>query len=249
MAGLTEIERGRSEASHTVLAPTDVEPYLDPQPHTPFPLRYAFYLLGEVRGKTVLDFGCGSGENVAPLLARGAKVLAVDLSQELIELARQRLTITKQDGDCRFIVGSAYEIPLPDGTVDVIFCSSLLHHLTIPRAMAEMKRLLKPGGVAIVKEPVRFSKTFAAARSLFPAKEDISENEHPLTKAELAQVKEGWVASGERSFRLPLVPLLEKLLAQKSKLKIWHIDGWILKNFGILEHFATVRVLRLEKAQ
>jgi ubiquinone/menaquinone biosynthesis C-methylase UbiE len=212
------------------------------------PLRYAFYLLGDVRGKTVLDFGCGSGKNVGPLLARGARVVAVDLSQELIELARQRLAITKQDRECKFAIASAYEVPLPDGAVDVILCSSLLHHLTIPRAMAEMKRLLKPGGMAIVKEPVRFSKTFAAARPLFPAKEDISKNEHPLTKSEFAQIKEGWITTGERSFRLPLTPVMEKLLAKNNRLKVWPIDGWILKKFRVLDHFATIRVLKLEKA-
>lgn len=66
-----------------------------------------------------------------------------------------------------------------------------------------MKRLLKPGGIAVVKEPVRFSKTFAAVRSLFPDKEDISADEHPLTPAEFRQLKEGWIVNGERSFRLP----------------------------------------------
>jgi ubiquinone/menaquinone biosynthesis C-methylase UbiE len=247
MASLTEIERGRFEAVHTVLTAIDVESYLSPEPDTPFPLRYAFYLLGDVRGKTVLDFGCGSGRNVAPLLARGANVVAVDLSQELIELAQQRLAITKRDGECRFVVASAYEVPLPDGAFDVILCSSLLHHLTIPRAMAEMKRLLKPDGVAIVKEPVRFSKTLAAARSLFPAKENVSKDEHPLTKPEFAQVKEGWISTGERSFRLPLVPVMEKLLAKENKLKVWPVDGWILKKFGVLDHFATIRVLKLVK--
>jgi SAM-dependent methyltransferase len=94
--------------------------YLDPPPDTPFPLRYAFYLLGDVRGRTVLDFGCGSGENVAPLLARGARVIGLDLSKDLIELARKRLAITKQDRECRLVVGSAFEVPLPDGAVDAV---------------------------------------------------------------------------------------------------------------------------------
>lgn len=248
MAGLTEIERGRSEAAHTVLEATDVRPYLDPPPDTPFPLRYAFYLFDEIVGKRVLDFGCGSGENIAPLLARGAKVIAVDLSEDLIKLAQKRVAITGQDGECRFAVASAYDVPLADGVVDAILCSSLLHHLTIPRAMLEMRRLLKPGGIAIIKEPIRFSKTFAVLRSLFPAREDISEDEHPLTPAEFAQVKEGWIATGERSFRLPLVPVLERLVSEENKLKIWPLDGWILRRLSVLDHFATVRVLKLEKA-
>src|SRR5438552_18935790 len=96
MPGLSEVERGRSEAAHTRLVPTDVTPYLDPPADTPFPLRYAFYLLGDVRGKTVVDLGCGSGENLAPLLARGARVIAVDLSQELVDVARKLPPISKR---------------------------------------------------------------------------------------------------------------------------------------------------------
>ncbi len=244
--GLTEVERGRSEALHTVLVATNVTPYLDPPANTPLPLRYAFYLFGDVQGRTVLDLGCGSGENVRPLLARGASVIGIDLSQDLIELARQRLALTDQRDDARLLVGSAYDVPLPDGEVDAILCASLLHHLNIPRAMAEMKRLLKPGGVAIVKEPVRFSKTLAAIRPLFAAKEDISEDEHPLTTEEYATVKEGWIASGERAFRLPMIPLIDKLFSEKTALKFWGLDRGLL-SIRPLEHFATVRVLKLQK--
>jgi SAM-dependent methyltransferase len=247
MPGLSEIERGRSEAAHTVVEPTDVRPYLDPEPDTAFPLRYAFYLLGDVRGKTVLDLGCGSGENIAPLLARGAKVIAVDISEELVQLARKRVEITKPFVPLPLMVGSAYDIALPDGSADVILCSSLLHHLDIPRAMAEMRRLLKPGGTIIVKEPVRFSKPAAMLRRMFPAKEDVSEDEHPLTRAELAQVKEGWAVSGERAFRLPLIPLFLKFLSEKSLLKVWLVDGWLLETFPWLEPFASSRVLKLQK--
>lgn len=143
MPGLSEIERGRSEAAHTVLAATEVHPYLAPRADTPFPLRYAFYLLGDIRQKIVLDLGCGSGENLAPPLARGANAIAIDLSEELVQLARKRLAMANP------------QRILPDGSVDAILCSSLLHHLDIPRAMAEMKRLLKPSGFAVVKEPVR----------------------------------------------------------------------------------------------
>jgi len=251
MPGLSEVERGRSEAAHTRLVPTDVTPYLDPPADTPFPLRYAFYLLGDVRGKTVVDLGCGSGENLAPLLARGARVIAVDLSQELVDLARKRLAISKLQPSSRgteanFIVGSAYDVPLPDSSIDVILCASLLHHLNIPRAMAEMRRLLKPQGIAAVKEPVRFSKAIGVLRSLFPEQEDVSQDEHPLTRDEFDQLKPGWSVSGERAFRLPLVALAIRALGEKRTSKFWSLDGWLLK-IKPLQHFATTRVLKLTR--
>jgi 2-polyprenyl-3-methyl-5-hydroxy-6-metoxy-1,4-benzoquinol methylase len=64
---------------------------LNPPPESPFPLEYAFHLLGDVRGKSVLDLGCGSGESVVILAHLGAKVLGIDISPDLIAIAEQRL--------------------------------------------------------------------------------------------------------------------------------------------------------------
>lgn len=144
---VSELERGRSEASHTVLKAIDVSPYLSPPANTPLPLRYAFYLLGDIHDKVVLDLGCGSAENIAPLLAKGEKVIAVDLSQELIELAVRRIRLSTPTILPQFLVGSAYDVPLPNESVDVVLCASLLHHLDIPRAMEEIRRILRPGGI------------------------------------------------------------------------------------------------------
>ena len=86
-----EVERSAAEATKTVLSPVEVDRYLDPVANTPYPLEYAFFLLGDVRGKTVLDLGCGTGENVILLVKRGAVVIGMDISPGLIDLARQRV--------------------------------------------------------------------------------------------------------------------------------------------------------------
>jgi SAM-dependent methyltransferase len=240
----TEIERGRSEAAHTRVKPTDVQPYLSPPPDTAYPLRYAFYVLGDIRGKTVLDLGCGSGENVTPLLARGAQVIAIDLSPELLELAKERVALSNFPLPV-FMVGSALDIPIPDASIDVVLCASLLHHLDIPRAMAEIRRVLRPGGSVVVKEPVRFSRTIKRLRKLFPAREDISDDEHPLTREEMTQVKAGWQVAGERAFRLPFVPLLSR---KKTIHTVWKFDQALLKRLSFLERYSTTRVLKLTRA-
>lgn len=245
---LSEIERGRSEAAHTkVVEIPNLRRYISPPATTPFPLEYAFHLLGDVRGKTVLDMGCGSGENIIPLLAAGATVIAVDISPELIAIAKKRVALSNQSGKVAFIEASAYDVPLPSASVDAILCAALLHHLEIPVAMKEMRRLLKSEGVVAVKEPVRFSAGFGKLRSFFPAQKDVSADEHPLTRAEFARVKEGWHASAERSFRLPVVPLADKFFNRKMMLKVWRVDGWILNRFRSLDRFATSRVIKLEK--
>src|SRR5437899_870917 len=176
-----EIERSAAEARKVVLKPLEqaqIDRYLNPPADTPYPLEYAFHLLGDVRGKTVLDLGCGKGENIIPLLERGARVIGIDISPDLVAIAQERLSDANLEAS--LTVGSAYETGLPDESVDVIFCIALIHHLDIKLVRDEMWRVLRKGGVIILKEPVRFSKGYAGVRSLLPAREDISEFEHPL---------------------------------------------------------------------
>ena len=58
----TEVRRSAEEAKLAVLRPAQVDHYLNPLPDTAYSLEYAFHLLGGVRGKVMLDLGCGSGE-------------------------------------------------------------------------------------------------------------------------------------------------------------------------------------------
>jgi SAM-dependent methyltransferase len=239
-----EVERSAAEARRAVLAPVDVDRYLDPPADTPYGLEYAFYLLGDIRGKTVLDLGCGSGESMVPLAKRGARVIGIDISPELIRLARQRLSdyglaATLQEG-------SAYATGLADESVDIVFSMALLHHLDLPTARNEIQRVLRPGGSFILREPIRFSPIMNSLRRLFPSpKADISEYEHPMTRAELAIVMQGFTIVAQRTFRLPFVPMLTKVKVLRSQ--TWKLDRWLLQHFPGLEHFATGKVMSLRK--
>ncbi|MGC2196823.1 MAG: methyltransferase domain-containing protein [Terriglobales bacterium] len=241
----SEIERSASEASKIVVKPVDVDRYLNPQANTPFALEYAFYLLGNVQGKVVLDLGCGSGETLIPLIRRGASLIGIDLSPDLIAIARRRLSDERLSATT--YVGSAYETNLSNNSVDVIFCMSLIHHLDIATVREEMRRILRPGGVIVLQEPIRFSKAYAFLRSLLPAHEDISEFEHPLTKDEFRTVQAGFLAEGLRFFRLPFVPLLQRTLPAIGQRSASRLSSWILTTFPAAAHYATVAVLRLKK--
>lgn len=192
----------------------------------------------------MLDLGCGSGEEIVPLAQRGAHVIGIDISPELIRIAERRLQAASVSAVVR--VGSAYETGLDDASVDVVFCMSLIHHLDLPRVKAEMLRVLKPGGFIVLKEPVRFSRTYNFLRSLLPAQEDISEYEHPLTKEEFNSFQDGFVADGLRFFRLPIVPLAQRFLPFASY-RMFRFSDWVLNTIPGTAHFATVAALRLRK--
>ena len=239
-----EVLRSADEAREVVVAvdPLQVERYLNPPSDTAYSLEYAFYLLGDVRGKTVLDFGCGSGENLLPLVKRGARVIGLDISPDLIALARQRLD--KAGLDATVTVGTAYETGLPDESVDVIFSIALIHHLDIPSLLREMRRILKKTGRVIIQEPIRFSKGYERLRRMLPAQEDISEYEHPLTREEFTAVCEPFKSGGLRYFRLPLIPLFQRISPQKL---LWKFDRWIIRRVPTTNRYATVVVLQLQR--
>jgi ubiquinone/menaquinone biosynthesis C-methylase UbiE len=96
-----------------------------------------YSLLG--RGR-VVDVGCGTGRAVAELLERGFDPVGVDLSEEMISVARQRWPAD-------FRVGDAYSLPLADSEVTGYRADKVFHVLESPdRALAEARRVLAPGG-------------------------------------------------------------------------------------------------------
>jgi|SRR5215472_3189620 len=86
-----EIARSAIEARKIVLSPAEVWRYLNPSANTAFPLEYAFYLLGKIDDKHVLDLGCGTGEEIPALAWCGAHVTGIDISPDLIALAQERI--------------------------------------------------------------------------------------------------------------------------------------------------------------
>ena len=108
-------------------------------------------LLDPSPGETVLDIGCGAGEDARMLAARVGDGLVVgcDRSRELVRLA------PKAGGPAvRFIVGDARALPLADGVTDVVWIERVLQHLADPAAaIAEAVRVLRPGGRVLVTEP------------------------------------------------------------------------------------------------
>jgi ubiquinone/menaquinone biosynthesis C-methylase UbiE len=249
-----EIERSASEAKRRETSDLRIRQdiiarYSNPPADTFYPLEYAYHLLGDVRGKTVLDYGCGAGENTVLAASRGAQVIGVDISPELIELAEKRLEAHDLAENAEFRIGSAHELPLEDESVDVVLGIAILHHLDLKLASKEVFRVLKKGGRAIFSEPVRNSKFIGFIRNLIPYEQpDLSPFERPLTDAELKDFAAEFSEYKSRAFSLPFVNLVEVLgLPEKALHAAIKIDGKILRKARVLDYYASVRVIEITK--
>jgi SAM-dependent methyltransferase/glycosyltransferase involved in cell wall biosynthesis len=107
-------------------------------------------------GAEVLDFAAGSCY-VSELLNRlGYLTVAFDLDPEMLAIGRERLTLDPRcdRGHTRFVVGEGTCLPFADESFDGIICMNALHHMPDYRAtLAEMWRVLRPGGRAVFSEP------------------------------------------------------------------------------------------------
>jgi SAM-dependent methyltransferase len=104
-------------------------------------------LAGDVAGRRILDAGCGAGPLFAALRDRGAIVTGIDKSAGMLELARRRLG---DDADLQ-VAELGSPLPFADDTFDDVTASLVLHYLEDwSQALAELRRVLKPGGRLIV---------------------------------------------------------------------------------------------------
>lgn len=249
-----ESQRSASEAERRkeedlLISGETLERYLSPPVDTNFPLEYSYHLLGDVTGKTVVDYGCGTGENSVHIAHHGGNVKGIDISPELIELAKERVKINNVADKTEFMVGSAYEMPLPDESVDVVLGLAILHHLDLELASKEVFRVLKKGGRAIFQEPVRNSKFVGFVRNLIPYKEpDLSPFERPLTDEELKEFAKDFSDYKSREFYFPVVNLV-RILPGLNRYFLQSVDVTekILQKVPSLKYYSTVRVVEMTK--
>ena len=105
-----------------------------------------FSLLGKVKGKKVLDAGCGSGIYSKILAKKGAKVFGLELSGEMLKLAKQHCS----KENINFKQGSIDKLPYKKNSFDIVVASLVIHYLAKPeRAFKEFNRVLKKDGILV----------------------------------------------------------------------------------------------------
>jgi ubiquinone/menaquinone biosynthesis C-methylase UbiE len=118
--------------------------------------KYHYYLpelfdriAAEKPGGKLLEIGCSMGTDLMQLARRGLKVTGIDLTEAGIDLARQRFALYNQPADLK--TGDAENLPFADRTFDIVYSFGVLHHTPdTAKSVAEVHRVLVPGGLAVI---------------------------------------------------------------------------------------------------
>ena len=161
---------------------------------------------GDVRGKRVMDYGCGAAEGGVFLAKLGAKVTAVDVSAGMLETA---LRLARHHGveiDTRVVTSD--RIPADTDEFDLVYGNGVLHHAPLDTAIPELARVLRPGGKGCFIEPLPYNPAINVYRRV--AKEVRTEDEKPLSFGDIRRFEANFARVEHQEFWLTTLAVFFK---------------------------------------
>lgn len=208
-------------------------------------------MLGDLTDKRVLEYGCGEGWITSDLARKGAEVFAFDVSEQSIATTQEVLTKAGLLEKCHLQVMAAETLDYPDESIDVAVGFAIIHHLDLPKAFAELKRVLRPGGVAYFAEPLGSNPLIHLYRRVTP--QFRTSDERPLFLNELPELLSGFQTYQHSEYYLTALGALAlAYLPGGSNVfpavsgTMHRIDKVILRRFPRLGRFAWYTVLTIQ---
>lgn len=199
-------------------------------------------------GDPILDIGCGDAHMTAILADAGFRSVGLDVNGELLR------SVKEQRAGCELAVGAIERLPFPDGSFELAYVGSVLQYADRPACLAEIIRVLRPGGFLITIENLHGSPVARAAR-LYMA---IARRRYPAFLTPLHHLERREVAIYERVFgRVEsrcfnlFTPILFAVACGHLKLRgripngatdlydrLHAADRWAIDKLPVLEHLA-----------
>ncbi len=159
--------------------------------------RFIVSRLGDLRGKRLLDVGAGLGESSVRFALLGADVTALDLSPGMLEVA------ARLAGQCGVKITTVHSpgenLAVESASFDVVYIANTIHHVTSKRALlAEIHRVLRPGGAFYSWDPLKYNPVINLYRRL--ATKVRTDDESPLGIGDLALMREFFPDLQHREF-------------------------------------------------
>lgn len=206
-------------------------------------IRPALDELGDLHNLRVLDFGCGHGMAAVVLARRGARVTAFDLSHGYLQEATTRARANGTAID--FVQADGARLPFANASFERIWGNAVLHHLDMEVAGRELRRVLRPGGLAVFCEPWGENPLLTWARRRLPYHgKERTRDEEPLRQRHVDILRTVFPQVRVRGFQL--LSMARRVL-RRGRLVAgldW-CDAMLLRRVPRLQHFCRYVVLTL----
>lgn len=213
---------------------------------------FLFRSLGDLRGKRLLEIGCGDGGGTVRFARAGARVTAIDISGEMVELTKR---VAREQGVSEAVEAlkmGGEDIDFPPGSFDVIYGHSILHHLNLSIAGPRIARALAPGGIGAFLEPLDYNPVLNLFRKLTPQRR--TPTEKPVRWEQLEAVAEEFSQWKHDEFYLFSLAAFvwyygvrNRLLFRTTQSALARLDRAVFRVFPGFRKHAWVTVVRFEK--
>jgi SAM-dependent methyltransferase len=182
---------------------------------------YVQRTFGDVRGRRILDYGCGAAEAGVYFAKQGASVVGVDVSPGMLEAAQRLAAHHGVSIETRLVTGGA--IPAERGEFDCIYGNGVLHHVDLGAAVPELARVMKPTGIGCFIEPLSYNPAIAVYRRLAEAVR--TPDERPLRFRDIRRFEPHFAEVSHREFWLTSLAIFGKFFlvdrAHPSRERYW----------------------------
>jgi len=209
-------------------------------------------LAGDQSSRTVLEYGCGEGWITKDLALAGAKVSAFDISAEAVHRTGEVLASAGVADRCEVAQMGAEKLEYADESFDTAIGFAILHHLDLEMAIAELYRVLKPGGVAFFADPLGTNPLINLYRRLTPQYRTIDEAPPdieamaPLLSRFRRVDHSDYYVTALAAVALGYLPFGKRLYPGVNRL-LMKFDDVLMRAFPGLGRLAWYTILRLEK--
>jgi SAM-dependent methyltransferase len=243
---------GSHLSDDTLVMPShEIERYRHPYTGKRFPIDLLFRIVGEVRGRRVLDIGCGDGFWSTMLGFLGGHVTGIDVSELHVNVAARRSKVNGLADSVVSLQASVHDLPFASETFDIVFGNAILHHVDARRAGEEIGRVLRKGGYAVFLEPVALSIALRRIRktklmTILIKENRVSPDEEPLDPEQINAFSAGF--SEVRIHECQMISRLERVVGGGKPYKLLNdFDNRLFQLVPPLRRFARRAVIELVK--
>lgn len=171
--------------------------------------RHILSQFGDVRGKRVLDYGCGACEGGIYLAKQGANVVGIDVSPGMLEAAQKLAAKHGVSIETRVVKSDG--IPAEAKEFDLIYGNGVLHHVDLAQARPELARIMKDDGTGCFIEPLEYNPAIDVYRRI--ARTVRTDDEHPLSFSDIETFRRNFFDVEHQEFWLTTLSIFVKFFA------------------------------------